>query len=86
MEIATKNRLGKMPFESELVRQFAEQVDQEGFVHLPITAVHAQLAGGFPQPHRDPWDRLLAAQGQLERLTLITCDEKLNGFGVKTLW
>ena len=86
MEIAIKHRFGKLEFETELATAFVEQMEQEHFEILPVTALHAQLAGGFPQPHRDPWDRLLAAQAQLERLTLVTTDPQMAAFGVRTLW
>jgi PIN domain nuclease of toxin-antitoxin system len=86
MEIAIKCRLGKMEFETELASHFVEQMEQEAFEILPVTAAHAQLAGGFPQPHRDPWDRLLAAQAQIEDLELVSCDPAVEAFGVPIFW
>lgn len=86
MEIATKVRTGKMEFETQLAFRFIEHVRDEGFETLPITAAHAQLAGGFPQPHRDPWDRLLAAQAQIEGSQLVSCDPTMQAFGVRTFW
>ena len=84
MEIATKVRLRKL--ESSLDRNFIDQVTEHGLKTLSITAEHAQLAGNFVDANQDPWDRLLAAQAQLERLTLVSCDRRMNGFGVTTLW
>lgn len=86
IEIATKSRKEKLDFETTLARDFAAQATLEGFRELPISSEHAQLAGGFDNPHNDPWDRLLAAQAQLERLVLVTSDRALNTFGVATLW
>ena len=86
MEIATKRRLGKMEFETKLASSFVEQMGYERFEILPVTAAHAQLAGGFPQPHRDPWDRLLAAQAQIEDLELISCDPAVAAFGARIFW
>lgn len=86
MEIATKSRLGKLEFTSELAKDFADQIAGRGFKELPISARHAQLAGSYRAAHKDPWDRLLAAQSELEDLTLITSDDELQGFGIRTLW
>jgi PIN domain nuclease of toxin-antitoxin system len=47
---------------------------------------HARVAGGFPADHRDPFDRIIAAQSQVEGLTLVTNDPAFAGFPVKTLW
>ena len=40
----------------------------------------------FPRRHRDPFDMLLAAQAEIEALTLVTVDTKLHGFGIPVLW
>ena len=58
----------------------------DGFVELPITACHAMKAGSLPGPHRDPFDRLLAAQGQLESLPVVSADAALSDLGVERLW
>ncbi len=86
IEIAIKSRRGQLEFSTGLAHDFSSQVSAHGFAHLPITANHAQLAGSFVQPHKDPWDRLLAAQAILEQLTLLTCDGKVAAFGVTTFW
>lgn len=86
IEIATKSRKEKLEFQTTLARDFAAQTALEGFRELPISSEHAQLAGSFDNPHKDPWDRLLAAQAQLERLILVTSDRALKTFGVATLW
>jgi PIN domain nuclease of toxin-antitoxin system len=86
IEIATKNRRGQLEFTTGLAHDFLLQVSAHGFTHLPVTASHAQLAGSFAQPHKDPWDRLLAAQAILEELTLLTRDDKVAAFGAITFW
>ena len=45
-----------------------------------------ERAGSWPQDHGDPFDRMLAAQGQIEELPIATNDPKVARFGVKTLW
>ncbi len=85
-EIATKQRLGKLGGTPSAARQYGELVAANGFVHLPITAAHALRAAGYANAHRDPFDRLLAAQSELESLVLVTCDAAFGAFGCRTLW
>jgi PIN domain nuclease of toxin-antitoxin system len=86
MEIATKVRIGKFELARPLARGFGGQMSARRFFELSLTSEHAELAGSFSSPNNDPWDRLLAAQAQIERATLITCDGKMDGFGITTLW
>jgi PIN domain nuclease of toxin-antitoxin system len=53
---------------------------------LPITIAHAQRAGSWPQPHSDPFDRMLAAQSVLEELPVVSRDPALAQFGVLPVW
>jgi PIN domain nuclease of toxin-antitoxin system len=48
--------------------------------------VHAQRAGRLAGEHRDPFDRMLAAQAQLEDLPLVTDDPVFDGLGVNRIW
>lgn len=86
MEIATKDRIGKLSYRTSLATSFAETAAARGIGILSIDCAHAQRAGNLPGEHRDPWDRLLAAQAQIEGLTLISNDAKLAALGVETLW
>ena len=85
-EICTKHRIGKLPAASELVRDVTAWVRRAAFVELPVTIRHAQQAGCWPQPHRDPFDRMLAAQSALEGVPLISRDRALKGFGIELIW
>jgi PIN domain nuclease of toxin-antitoxin system len=85
-EIATKQRLGKLPKVPQAAERFGELVAADGFVHLPVTYLHSLKAGSYPYDHRDPFDRVLAAQGELEMLTLVTKDPAFAPFEVTTLW
>jgi PIN domain nuclease of toxin-antitoxin system len=85
-EIATKHRLGKLSAAGVLVRDIAGWVARAGFDELPVTIAHAQRAGSLPQPHRDPFDRMLAAQGAIEGLPLVSADRALRSFGVNLVW
>jgi PIN domain nuclease of toxin-antitoxin system len=80
-EIAVKRALGKLEAPPAVFAQLAE----EGFRELPITWPHAILAGDLPPHHRDPFDRMLVAQAELEGLTVVTRDERIGRYGVPTL-
>ncbi len=78
-EIAIKHGLGKgdMPLSGvEALGYF----DQAGYQLLPITAQHAAAVGALPPIHRDPFDRLLAAQALIEPLRLVTDDATLASY------
>lgn len=85
-EIATKHRLGKLPEAPQAAERFGELVAADGFTHLPVTYLHSIRAGGYTYAHRDPFDRMLAAQSELEMLTLVTKDPAFAQFDVTTLW
>jgi PIN domain nuclease of toxin-antitoxin system len=85
-EIATKHRLGKLAQATEAIYRFNELVVLDGFEHLPMSYLHALRAGGMAGEHRDPFDRMLVAQSQLEGAMLISCDPALAIFGVSIVW
>ena len=85
-EIAIKVGAGKWNDAKELVEQFETALADEGFLLLPISLSHVRVAGLMTSPHRDPFDRLLAAQATIEGLTLVTADLKLAGLGAPVLW
>jgi PIN domain nuclease of toxin-antitoxin system len=85
-EIATKHRLGKLPSADVLVTDITGWVRKARFGELAVTIAHAQRAGSWTQAHRDPFDRMLAAQSSLEDIPLISVDPALRTFGVDVLW
>jgi PIN domain nuclease of toxin-antitoxin system len=85
-EIATKYRLGKLPHAQVLVEDFIVKVTSAGYVLLSISAEHALRAGRLPADHKDPFDRMLAAQAIHEDLPLVSNDERLDAFGVRREW
>lgn len=85
-EIATKHRLGKLGDIAEAVDRFSELIAADGFEHLPVSYFHGLKAGSYPVAHRDPFDRMLAAQSELESVPLVTRDPAFAAFGTKTLW
>jgi PIN domain nuclease of toxin-antitoxin system len=85
-EIATKYRLGKLPHAQVLVEDFILKVTSAGYVLLSISTEHALRAGRLPADHKDPFDRMLAAQAIDEDLPLISNDQQLDAFGVRREW
>src|SRR5207249_3267761 len=83
-EIATKVRLGKLRWSApESVEAYCSDQD---FELLPILFAHALKAGSWPREHGDPFDRMLAAQSEIEAMPLATHDDAIKIFGVKTIW
>ena len=85
-EMANKHRLGKWPGIGDFIADFVPAMQRENFDVLALTSDHAIRAGLLPGPHRDPFDRLLAAQALTENLVLVTRDPAFAEFGVETLW
>ncbi|MFN3988576.1 MAG: type II toxin-antitoxin system VapC family toxin [Rhodocyclaceae bacterium] len=85
-EVATKHRLGKLAEAAEAVSRFDELVAADGFQHLPITHFHCIRAGQYAVDHRDPVDRMLAAQSELEGVTLVSIDPVFKLFNTSLLW
>ena len=73
-EIATKYRIGKLPEAAELVKDYQKILARAKFIELPVTTAHALRAGTLPIEHRDPFDRMIMAQAELEQIPVITYD------------
>ena len=86
IEVAIKHRLGRLPHGGELVPRFRAMMDERGFLVTTLSLDHALRAGGYAMRHRDPFDRLLAAQAELDGLTLLTRDPAFADFPCETLW
>lgn len=80
-EVAVKQAIGKLPQPARL----PERIQESGFRPLPVTADHAIVAARLPLTHRDPFDRMLVAQAQVEELTLVTRDENCRRYTVEIL-
>jgi PIN domain nuclease of toxin-antitoxin system len=79
-EAGIKATLGKLRIDVPL----APVIESVGIAILPITGTHADRAAHLPPLHRDPFDRMLVAQAQLESLTLVTRDPKVLAYDVAT--
>ena len=80
-ELGIKRSSGRVIL-GESIRLLARRL---GFVELPITMEHSELAASLPLHHKDPFDRMLVAQAIVEGLMLVTADEMLRGYGVGCL-
>lgn len=85
-EIATKHRLGKLDEAAGACKRFTELVAADGFDLLAIDASHALKAGSYRVAHRDPFDRMLAAQSAIEGLRLVTRDPAFAQFRTRVFW
>lgn len=85
-EIATKFRLGKLPSAQILANDFVRTVTNAGYLLLAISVDHALRAGRLTGEHRDPFDRMLAAQAIHEDMPILSSDEQLDSFGVRRIW
>ena len=85
-EVTIKHRLGKLPMAGPLAVDFAREVRHQGFLPLPISLEHAQVAGELPTHHRDPFDRVLVAQAREERLALVSNETLFDEYGVPRVW
>jgi len=85
-EIATKVRKGQLPDFGCSLSAFVDDVVRDGFNHLDVTARHGVHGGSLSGGHKDPFDRLIAAQALLEDMVVITRDREIAAFGCKVLW
>jgi PIN domain nuclease of toxin-antitoxin system len=81
-EIAIKHALGKLRMPANLLDTMAER----SFSELPVRSTDGLRAGALPLHHADPFDRMLIAQAQSERLTLVTSDARISAYDVPVLW
>jgi PIN domain nuclease of toxin-antitoxin system len=87
-EMAIKTRLGKLQLMPDPGTYLERAISRLGCSLLSISANHALEVAALPEVagHRDPFDRLLAAQARVEQLTIISADAVLEGYGVKVVW
>jgi PIN domain nuclease of toxin-antitoxin system len=85
-EIATKVRLGRLEIAADLARDFVKYLTHQRFESLSISIEHGIRAGSLSGSHKDPFDRTLVAQAQIENLAIVSNDVLLDGYGVQRLW
>ena len=85
-EMGIKVKLGKLPLPEPINLYLSSRMKQLGARSLVIRADHALQAGGLPLHHRDPFDRMLIAQAQVEGMTIVTSDRMFARYEVEILW
>ena len=85
-EIATKVRNGRLPQAEEMEREFLGDMDKAGYTLLPVSVEEGLRAGRLLGEHRDPFDRMLAAQALAMDIPILSVDPKLDVFGVRRIW
>jgi PIN domain nuclease of toxin-antitoxin system len=85
-EASQKHHRGRWPEVAMLVGAFEEVVAAEGFELLPLTARHAVRAGAYGREHRDPFDRMIAAQAVVEVVAVVTDDRTMEVLGAERVW
>lgn len=85
-EMAIKCQLGKLTLAGSVRQYFPAQLAANGFVQLDIAFRHVARVEALAFHHRDPFDRLIAAQALEEKLTLVSADAVFDDYGVKRIW
>ena len=84
-KLAINASLGRLQLPGSVDAYVTEKVTQ-GYHTLPVSAAHAARVETLPWHHRDPFDRLLAAQALVERCPLLTRDKMFRKYGVTVVW
>jgi PIN domain nuclease of toxin-antitoxin system len=85
-EIAIKWAVGRLPLPEPPQAFFLPRIASTGVTPLAITHAHALRVGELPDHHRDPFDRMLVAQAQIEGIPILTSDRQLWPYAVELLW
>jgi len=85
-EIAIKARLGRLQLPGEPEKVIPEQMSLNAIQGLPIQMGHALRVHSLPGHHRDPFDRILVAQSQVEQLPILTADPQIAQYEVDVVW
>ena len=85
-EMTNKVRLGKFEAASEVVERLDEILADNNFFPLPVSLQHAAVAGKLVSHHRDPFDRMLAAQAIVNGLRLVSADPAMKLLGIDVVW
>ena len=85
-EIATKHRIGKLHLRGWLPEDLPTLLEKSRIDVLAVSLPHAIQAGTIGGGHRDPFDRLLIAQSQVEDLPIVSADPVFEQYGVEVIW
>ncbi len=85
-EMAIKSSIGKLQLSQPFDELFPAQLESNSIEILPVTVVHLKTVCNLPFYHRDPFDRLMAAQALVERLPVISVDSLLEKYAIERVW
>lgn len=85
-EIAIKFAKGRLTLPEPPETYVATRLQRHNFLVLPIQVSHALAVAHLPDIHQDPFDRLLIAQSQIEKLPLLTADSFMHQYPIETIW
>ncbi|BAY29519.1 hypothetical protein NIES2107_13620 [Nostoc carneum NIES-2107] len=85
-EIIIKNKLGKLTLPEPVEEYIPSRLAINRIESLPIQMSHVLQVASLPNIHRDPFDRILIAQSQVEYLPIITIDQQITQYSVPTIW
>lgn len=86
MEIAIKVRKGRLALPEPAESYVPSRLASEGFQGMPVELAHALRLATLPDIHRDPFDRLLVAQAQVEGIPIVTADPAIAQYDIETIW
>ncbi|MGC1377662.1 MAG: type II toxin-antitoxin system VapC family toxin [Anaerolineales bacterium] len=85
-EIAIKVSIGKLTLSDPFETLIPEQLAENGIELPDISVEHTALVASMPFHHRDPFDRLIAAQAKIEQMTLVSVDDVFDSYETTRLW
>jgi PIN domain nuclease of toxin-antitoxin system len=86
LEIALKNRLGKLPLPDPFAIMFPSTLTSSDIHLLPLDPQHIEPLTRLPMHNKDPFDRLIAATALVEGFTLLSADAAFDAYGLQRLW
>jgi len=85
-EIGVKISIGKLDLHPRWATVFKREMQNNEIAWLPVHPEHCEQVATLPFHHRDPFDRMLIAQAQQEKMTILSADENMRGYNVKVVW
>ena len=84
-ESAIKYSIGKLKLDGG-IEGFIEAIDDNGFILLNIEPEHIKTFTDLPYIHRDPFDRIITAQAMVEDMAIMTSDDNIVKYEIKSIW
>ena len=84
--MSIKVRLGRLTIEEELEPFIIKQLSENNFSTLSITIFHSIYTSKLPDIHKDPFDRMIIAQSQVEDMPLISKDKNIEKYKIPVVW